>query len=120
MNRLDYNMFEGSEEGDSCPFCFSEYLSISESDHAEGSDVIQCDDCLAEGPPGLTEDHAQHLWGTRHGGPDGATDCPFCGAGETEIDVGYTVACRACGARGPQGPTEDIARERWQRRGLIQ
>lgn len=44
--------------------------------------------------------------------------CPFCSSEELAIEggpEGWAVECGECFARGPTGPTEDIAYELWDR-----
>ena len=48
--------------------------------------------------------------------------CPFCGSDELSIEDAvdeWTVHCDECFAKGPTGPTEAIAYERWNFRGRL-
>jgi len=67
------DQFERDE--DTCPFCKSDFLSVSIGYHTELVDFVRCDNCFAEGPRGPTEDQAHQLWMYRSESGDGADDC---------------------------------------------
>ena len=108
---------------ETCPFCGSEELSVSIGDGIEPFDFVCCDDCFAQGPHGVTEEHAEQLWASRTSKGRDGSDCPFCGSSETAFvyaSDGKAVVCGSCKTIGPSGPTDEIAMERWRNRSAFQ